>query len=283
MVVLHAAGSLDAFWALLNAWVDHMAARELTPETIEQRESYLLRFFRRTRTSPETVTENVCEKFLASVNPRSSTREAYVAALRSFYRFAHARGYVDADPAADLHARPPKYPPPDFFTVEEVRAIIAAAERRPPAMRRATIVLLFETGARIGSLAAVEPKDVRNGHIHFRQAKNDRAYDVVLTPAAKQAVRVLLALHRDSRTLIGRHPETIGEWFRDAARDAGLPEGRVNAHLARHTAATALYERTKDPLLVKDFLNHADLSQVHRYARVSETKMRDALGRSLTG
>jgi integrase len=283
MPALHAAGSLDAFWALLDSWVDHMAARELTPDTIEQRESYLLRFLRRTRTSPETVTEQICERFLAGVTPRSSKREAYVAALRSFYRFAQARGYVDANPAADLHARSPKYAAPDFFSAEEVRAIVAAAARRQPGMRQWAIVLLFETGARIGSLAAVEPRDVGAERIHFRKAKNDRPYSVILTPAARRAAEQLLELYRGTQTLIGRHEDTVGEWFRDACRDAGLPEGRVNAHLARHTAATMLYARTKDPLLVKDFLNHADLGQIARYARVRDEAMQEALGRSLTG
>jgi integrase len=282
-VHLHAAGSLDAFWALFDEWCDHMRARDMTAETIEQREAYLLRFFRRTRTSPESVTEGVCEGFLATVTPRSSKREAYVAALRSFYRFAAARGYVDQNPAADLHARQPKYPPPDFFSASEVTAILDAALSRPPAMRRPAIVLLFETGARIGSLAAVRPRDCSAERIHFATAKNDRAYDVVLTPAAVRAVEELRICYGGGPTLIGRTATTIGEWFREAARDAGLPEGRVNAHLARHTAATTLYERTRDPLLVKDFLNHSDLSQIARYARVKDETMREALSRSLTG
>lgn len=280
---LHIAGSLDSFWALLDAWVDHMAAREFTAETMEQRESYLLRFYRRTRTSPESVTEEVCERFLASVTPRSSKREAYVAALRSFYRFATVQGYVDHNPTLELRARAPKYPPPDYFSLEEIAAIVEAAARRLPAMRRWAVVLLFETGARIGSLAAVRPQDCAGDHIYFRKAKNDRPYSVMLTPRALQACAELQALHRETSTLIGRHEDTIGDWFRDAARDAGLPEGRVNAHLARHTAATILYERTRDPLLVKDFLNHADLGQVQRYARVKDSNMKAALERSLMG
>lgn len=280
---LHAAGSLDALWALLDEWVDHMKSNELADETIEQRESYLIRFFRRSRTSPETLTEAACERFLASVTPRSSKREAYVAALKTFYRWALVRGYVDHNPTLELHARAPKYPPPDFFSAKEISAILDAALKRPPAMRQPAIVLLFETGARIGSLGGLRLEDCHADRIHFSQAKNDRAYDVVLTPAAARAIEELKICYQGGPTLIGRTSTTIGEWFRDAARDAGLPEGRVNAHLARHTAATRLYERTLDPLLVKDFLNHSDLSQVHRYARVTDASMKAALRRDLTG
>ena len=94
-----------------------------------------------------------------------------------------------------------------------------------------------------------------------------------LTPRARAAFAELLELHHGSPTLIGRQEATIGEWFRDAARDAGMREGRVNAHLARHTAATRLYARTKDALLVAEYLNHADLSQVQRYARVVDERL----------
>lgn len=280
---LHAAGSLEAFWALLDAWGDHMRGRELTPETIEQHEAYLLRFLRRTRSTPESVTEQTLQGFLESVTPRSSKREAYVSASRSFFRFARRAGYLELDPAEDVHARSPKYPPPDFFSPTEIARIVDAASKRLPPMRRWAVVLLFETGARIGSLAAVRPQDVNSERIVFRKAKNDRPYSVMLTPRASEACTELLMLHTGTTTLIGRHEDTIGEWFREAARDAGLPEGRVNAHRARHTAATLLYARTHDPLLVKDFLNHASLAQVQRYARVMDSSMRDALGRSLTG
>lgn len=283
LLQLRAVTDLDSFWALLDAWRDYMGGRELSPATIEQHEAYLLRALRRMRLSPSMVSASDLERFLVSVAPKGSNRQAYVAAFRSFFGFAIRRGYLDmTDPSSELRARAPKYPPPDFFGLEEVAAILEAASRRRPARRRPALVLLFETGARIGSLAAVGPQDVSAERITFRVTKNDRPYAVPLTPAAQDAARELLELHEGWESLIGVHTTTLGNWFRDAARDAGLPEGRVHAHLARHTAATIMYERTKDPLLVKDFLNHADLSQVHRYARVKEERLVEALASSIT-
>lgn len=288
MPVLHVAGSLDAFWALLDAWCDNMAARELTPETIEQRESYLVRFFRRTRTSPETLTSEVANRFIRSVTPRSSKREAYVYAARTFYRFALSHKYLEMDdPTVDLRARSPKYEDPDYYPPEEVQAILRAAKARPPAKRYWTILLLFETGGRIGSVAAVRPEDTGTQplqKIRFRVAKNDRPYAVELTPAGARAVRELLAL-REGRngTLVERHPATIGDWFRESARDAGLPEGRVNAHLARHTFATVIQERMGDVLITAKKLNHADVRMTMRYAAVVARRSREAMGDSITG
>jgi site-specific recombinase XerD len=279
---LHVAGTLDALWALLDGWHDAMAAREMSSTTIEQREAYLLRFLRRTRSSPETVTEDVINRFLAAVNAKGSNRQAYVAALRGFYRWAKRRGYVEQDPTTELVARSPKYPPPDYFEPHEVRAILAAAARRRPTERVHAITLLFETGARIGSLAGVEARDVHGGMLHFRYVKNDRPYAVELTPAARRAVDALREA-RPTGPLIGVHKVTIWRWFHEAATDAGLPEGRRHPHLARHTFGTEVYERSQDPLLTMEALGHANLSTVHRYARVKSARRAAVFRRSLTG
>lgn len=283
---LATADGLQEFWALLDAWQDYMAARGLSEETREQYESYLMRALRRARLTPEMLTPGALDHFVASVPPRGSNRAAYVSAFKSFCRFLYREQLVERDAASDLTTRPPKYPPPDHFTPAEARQIIDHArlhEARSP-RRAAAITLLFETGARIGSLAAVERRDIRGDpptHITFRKAKNDRPYEQRLTPAAAAAVVELLALMEPRQvTLVGCHKVTLGNWFHDAAVEAGFPPGRVHAHLARHTFATLLYRRTKDPVKVARALNHADLSQVMRYAREDED---DALGTSLTG
>lgn len=280
------AGSLDQFWKLLDAWCDHMRARELTDDTIDQRESYLLRFFRRTRASPEAVTEATIEQFLAGVTPRSSQREAYVYALRTFYRWAASRGYVPSDPTTELRARSPKYGPADYFRPEEVRAILEAARSMRPAKAYWAILLLFETGGRIGSVAGVRPQDtgtVSGERLRFERTKGDRPYSVTLSPAAAEAVRELLRLHEGGETLLERHEDTLGEWFRTAARAAGMAEGRVHAHLARHTALTIYYRRTKDPIATQRFGGHADVRQLERYVANDDEVQAEALRTSLTG
>jgi integrase len=148
------------------------------------------------------------------------------------------------------------------------------------------LLLLFETGARIGSLASVRPRDVVGcppRRVRFPVAKNDRPYGVPLTPAASEALAALLGMMApDQATVLGVAKTTLGQWFHEAASTAGFPPGRVHAHLARHTAGTMLYRRTHDPMLVKVFLNHADLSQVQRYVKVADEAMDEATAKSLT-
>jgi integrase len=283
---LHVAGSLDHLWALVDAWRDNMAARGLAPQTVAHREDYLIRFFQRTRTSPETLTAADCDRFFAAMPVRSSTRQAYAAALKSALPFWIRRRYIDLemDPTTEIVAKSVRYPEADFFTHEEARQILLAAARRRNKRRVWGLVLLFETGGRIGSLAAVEPHDVRDDRMHFRVAKFDKPYAVDLSPLGIEAVEALLALWEPEKvTLLGGiAPVTLGNWFREAAREAGMHEGRVNAHLARHTAVTNFYERTLDGLLSAKYANHGDLRLIHRYAGKAKGAMRDPLSRSLT-
>ena len=62
---------------------------------------------------------------------------------------------------------------------------------------------------------------------------------------------------------------------RSAAR-AGLSK-HVTAHTLRHTAATWLRQATGDTRLVAEYLGHADLSTVSRYAHVAREELHTAV------
>ena len=77
-------------------------------------------------------------------------------------------------------------------------------------------------------------------------------------------------------------PKILASIVKCAAERAGI-EKRVTAHTLRHTAATWLRQQTGDARLVAEFLGHADLSTVARYAHVAPAELHaaaDALSRA---
>jgi integrase len=77
----------------------------------------------------------------------------------------------------------------------------------------------------------------------------------------------------------GRLQETIlADIIRRAAKRAELDK-HVTAHTLRHTAATWLRQELGDTRLVAEYLGHADLSTVARYAHVDRDELFDAAGR----
>jgi hypothetical protein len=57
----------------------------------------------------------------------------------------------------------------------------------------------------------------------------------------------------------------------------------VTAHTLRHTAATWLRKATGDTRLVAEYLGHADLSTVSRYAHVASEELHGAAQKIASG
>ena len=83
-------------------------------------------------------------------------------------------------------------------------------------------------------------------------------------------VRGLAASFRTPYLSARHHPRT--------AKRAGI-EKHVTAHTLRHTAATWLRQEVGDTRLVAEYLGHADLSTVARYAHVDRKELFEAAGR----
>ena len=67
-------------------------------------------------------------------------------------------------------------------------------------------------------------------------------------------------------------PTILAGIVRRSAKRAGIDK-HVTAHTLRHTAATWLRQATGDTRLVAEYLGHADLSTVSRYAHVASGEL----------
>ena len=70
-------------------------------------------------------------------------------------------------------------------------------------------------------------------------------------------------------------PTILAGIIRRASDGAGISK-HVTAHTLRHTAATWLRQATGDTRLVAEYLGHADLSTVARYAHVASEELHAA-------
>ena len=71
-------------------------------------------------------------------------------------------------------------------------------------------------------------------------------------------------------------PTALARTISRCAGRAGLAK-HVTAHTLRHTAATWLRQATGDTRLIAEYLGHADLSTVSRYAHVASEEMHAAV------
>jgi integrase/recombinase XerD len=266
----------------LRRWDNFLAVQGLSPETRRSYRYHFLRFLADVMVDPAEVQEDDITTYLAAISRRGTTVQQILRALKSYYPWAVRRGLCPVNPAEALKFRTPRVGQTLSLSLEEVTRLVVAASLWP---RRAwAILLLLETGARIGSMAAVAPGDTGTEPgelIFFRVAKYGRPYAVPLSPIASDAVKALLP--GANGTLIGVRKETIWRWTHEAAVLAGLPEGKRHPHVLRHTFATNALRKGVNSRVLQELLNHTDLTQMARYVAVTDPEKVAAVARPSFG
>ena len=216
----------------------------------------------------------------------SGTRDL-VSALRSFLRYLHLAGRIEAPlvwalpSVADLRDRtlPRGLQPP------AVKRLLASCDRRTRVGRRdfAILLLLSRLGLRAGELARLQLDDIdwHRGLLLVR-GKGGR-YDEL--PLPDDVGRALVSYLRrrprcSSRAVFVRmtaprrelNRSTIGWVVRAACDRAGLP--RVGAHRLRHTAATEMLRRGASLAEIGEVLRHREQKTTAIYAKVDHRSLR---------
>src|SRR5271165_5024404 len=226
------------------------------------------------------------------LHPAPATYHRRFLLLRAFMRWASNRSGAP-DPFLELQAPPRPRQESDWLTREEFAQLLDAAghpaRRRPGLVEPDQLVLLTlaMTGLRRSELIALDWRDVMldgsRPSLLVRAGKGGRPRHQPLP--AELAGR--LSRWRAAREASASDPvfcglggarlqPTIlaGIIHRTASR-AGIDK-HVTAHTLRHTSATWLRQATGDTRLVAEYLGHADLSTVARYAHVAEEELHAA-------
>jgi integrase/recombinase XerC len=247
----------------------------------------------------DIFTESAIVDYLHSYQERAQPAEASYyrrfVLLRKFVRWV-CRSDGVPDPFLDLDAPPKPRQERDWLTPEEFRRLLDAAgrpERNLPGLAerdRLVLLALVTTGLRRSELCALEWRDLELGgrepSLLVRCGKGSKSRRQPLPASVARELRRLHASRQPEPTDPvfcglegGRLQETIlADIIRRAAKRAGI-EKHVTAHTLRHTAATWLRQELGDTRLVAEYLGHADLSTVVRYAHVDRKELFEAAGR----
>ncbi len=225
-------------------------------------------------------------------HPAPATYYRRFLVLRRFLRWV-CRRVGALDPFRDLDPPPKPRQERDWLTREEFRRLLDAAgkpERNLPGLAerdQLVLVALVTTGLRRSELCALEWRDLeldgRKRTLLVRHGKGDKSRSQPIPARLANELLTLRAARQPRPTdpvfcgLNGaRLQETIlADIIRRAATRAGI-EKHVTAHTLRHTAATWLRQERGDTRLVAEYLGHADLSTVARYAHVDRDELHDA-------
>ena len=214
-----------------------------------------------------------------------------LAAIKAFYRFMTAEGYMDANPAEVVEAGTKGIKLPRVLSEDEVvrllnQPYITTAEGFRD---RTMLEVLYATGMRVSELInlTLERVDLNMKYI-IAFGKGSKERIVPLGSVAAEFLQQYLEKVRPKLTHAGRNTNIVFLAFggheltrqrfwqiiRAYGRKANINKA-LTPHILRHSFATHLLDNGADLRSVQELLGHSDISTTQIYTHLTNKRLRD--------
>ena len=221
----------------------------------------------------------------------STTVARKVAAIKSFFHFLVAEGFIKDDPTATLDSPHVKRYLPRAISQEDVEKLLEApgTHGHPRALRdRGILELLYATGMRVSELVALNLGDMDLASASVRCfGKGGKERIIPVYERAVQAIdtyltkgRIHLLHEPEQRALFlnqrGDRLTRQGLWLivKGYVKEAGL-QVPVTPHTLRHSFATHMLRGGADLRNVQELLGHANIATTQVYTQISNERLRE--------
>lgn len=219
--------------------------------------------------------------------------------LKTFLRWCAEEEYITKAPKVELikydEERKEPIPPEVLARMLEITRVSQAKGWRNKtflyARNHAIILVLLDTGIRVGELASVTVDRVlwERGGLLVQGKKRKERY----VPISHETRKALSRYVRERQKLIERKRglveveeavlflsetgramayHTVLSMLKDVAREAGYA-GPMHPHLFRHTFATRWMESGGNPLVAQEILGHESMWLTKRYSHLSDQSL----------
>src|SRR5215213_7068922 len=281
----------------LRLFLAELQRREASPQTIRAYRQDLTgfgRFFQQTTgevfTAAAVTPTDLREyrSFLLNVRHAApATINRHLAALRKFFLWAKAQGWLRELPTGEVRGVREVARPPKWLEKRDVDRLIREAERGGSKRDLAIVQLLRHTGLRVGELVALQVGDAetseRKGAVVVRSGKGGKQRTVPLNLDARRAIAAYTEVRPQvpSRQLFisqrgeGLQAQAVENLVKKYARRVGLEE--VTPHTLRHTFGKSLIDAGIDLGTVATLMGHERLDTTALYTQPGARDLEQAV------
>lgn len=227
------------------------------------------------------MTESHIASYLASIGNRSSHKVLMAKGIISFYKWAVRRGFLLMNPMTeDITPRRKEPSPQARFEMDEIVQLLIAAWTHHERQAWAILACLG-LGTRRGEFVKIKLADINWQRMVVTVFGKGRRYrEIDIGPWAAEALREL-ERWSDGTWLVTKYPghggpiapNTLGDWVREAARDCGFSEGRMQrSHTLRATFISMLLDANQPPQVVQKLAGHRSIKTTSGYAVVGKVR-----------
>lgn len=259
---------------LLAEWYATLGANDLEPETIRNYAYGVWRLveFHRFRLHVWDMEPRHIAEFVASLPPRSTSKQHYMKGIRSFFTYLQATGHVLADPTRMVKPKRRQHSAaPESFTHDDLVQLLYAAWYRSP--RRAWAIYgCYALGCRRMEFVNIRLQDIDwdRSRVYLRQTKGDRPRFAPMGEQARLAIAELVAFPRDDDRLLPIQKNTFTHWVHQAGIDAGFSGRKLRAHTLRASYITDLANDGHPVHVIAANVGHKDIKTTTVYLAVGD-------------
>jgi integrase/recombinase XerD len=227
----------------------------------------------------------------------SRTRNARLAAIKSFFRFLEYRAPACLNLAMQIRAIPAKrteHALVDYLTRKELQAVLDAPNRQTRSGVRdlAMLHLAYACGLRVSELTGLQLSDIEQPKLNVVHilGKGRRERVLPLWKETQAVLREWLQIRPSSKDqavflnaqgqAMGRHgfANRLAKHIKTATQSTqSLSTKKVTPHVLRHTCALHTLEATGDIRRVALWLGHASVTSTEIYLRIDPAQKLEIL------
>jgi integrase len=207
------------------------------------------------------------------------------------FNFAIKKGYITASPMKQVDKLKVDNRRERFLSIEEIKLLLETVHDDD--QLHTFVLLAVHTGARVGALCKLKAGDIdfTHGTITMLDEKNAETYTCYLEDAT-----LIAMLHKRIEQVGRKLPvlddglseanltdrvkrkagKVLNDLFSDEDTDAKM---KVVVHTLRHTFASHLAINGVPILTIQKLMNHKDINQTMRYAKLAPDSGRDAISK----